>query len=146
MAPSGADWPRDRNEQPSGTVTPDVSGRHQKTFIDTSWTSVAPSDAQRNATRYREELQIALLDTNQRGEIVVAGGPWAGVRWPDGMLVGPPGRLGDLICPIMNTKVQIEIKEKFGEWEPDLPPREKDQVDIAYLRAALSRECRTGQQ
>ncbi len=100
----------------------------------------APPEAQRNVARHGEELQIVLLDSNQRGEIATAGGPWAGVPWPDGMLVGPPGRLGDLICPIMNAHVQLEIKEKFGEWEPDLPPPEKDQLDIAGLRAALSPE------
>jgi hypothetical protein len=64
--------------------------------------------------RYGEELQIVLLDSNQRGEIATAGGPWAGVPWPDGMLVGPPAQLGDLICPIMNPHVQLEIKERFG--------------------------------
>lgn len=62
------------------------------------------------------------------------------------MLVGPPARLGDLICPIMNPRVQIEIKEKFGEWEHDLPTREKDRVDIACLRVGLSGECHGGQQ
>jgi len=106
----------------------------------------APPEAQRNVARHGEELQIVLLDSNHQGEVATAGGPWAGVPWPDGILVGPPGRLGDLICPIMNPKVQIEIKEKFGEWEPDLPPREKDQVDIAFLRAALTPECLTEQQ
>jgi len=106
----------------------------------------APPEAQRNVMRYGEELQIVLLDSNQRGEIATAGGPWAGVPWPEGMLVGPPARLGDLICPIMNPRVQIEIKEKFGEWERDLPTREKDRVDIACLRAGLSRECHGGQQ
>lgn len=106
----------------------------------------APPEAQRNVMRYGEELQIVLLDSNHQGEIATAGGPWAGVPWPDGMLVGPPGRMGDLICPIMNPHVQLEIKERFGEWEPDLPPREKDQVDIACLRAGLWRECRAGQQ
>ncbi len=106
----------------------------------------APPEAQRNVMRYGEELQIVLLDSNQRGEIATAGGPWAGVPWPDGMLVGPPAQLGDLICPIMNPHVQLEIKERFGEWQPDLPARQKDQVDIACLRAALSRECFTEQQ
>jgi hypothetical protein len=101
----------------------------------------APAEAQRNLTRDGEELQIALLETNERGEVVVAGGPWAGAAWPDGMLIGPASRLGDLVCPIVNPQVQIEIKEKFGEWRPELPRREKHQADIDCLRAALSADA-----
>lgn len=97
-----------------------------------------PPEAQRNVTKNGEELQIALLATNEQGEIVVAGGPWAGALQPRGMLVGPPGRLGDLVCPIVNPRVQLEIKQKFGEWRPDLPPSEKHQEDIVRLQAALS--------
>jgi hypothetical protein len=98
----------------------------------------APPEAQRNFTKDGKELQIALLDTNQRGEVVVAGGPWAGAPWPDGMLIGPAGRLGDVVCPMVNPRVQIEIKERFPEWRPDLPQREKHLADIARLREALS--------
>jgi len=97
-----------------------------------------PPEAQRNVTKDGEELQIALLATNEQGEIVVAGGPWAGTLQPSEMLVGPPGRLGDLVCPMVNPQVQVEIKEKFGDWRPDLPPSEKHQADIARLRTALS--------
>jgi hypothetical protein len=98
-----------------------------------------PPEAQRNVAKDGEELHLALLATSEQGQIVVAGGPWAGAPWPDGMLIGPPGRLSDLVCPIVNPQVQIEIKEKFGEWRPDLPLREKHQADIARLRTALSR-------
>jgi Aminoglycoside-2''-adenylyltransferase len=100
----------------------------------------SPPEAQRNVAKDGEELQIALLATNEQGDIVVAGGPWAGALQPRGMLIGPPGRLDDLVCPIVNPHVQVEIKEKFGEWRPDLPPSEKHQVDIARLRTALTRD------
>jgi hypothetical protein len=96
-----------------------------------------PPEAHRSVAKDGEELQIALLAINERGEIIVAGGPWAGPLQLSGMLVGPPGRLGDLVCPMVNPHVQVEIKEKFQEWRPDLPPVEKHQVDIARLRTAL---------
>ncbi|HEX6508397.1 MAG TPA: aminoglycoside adenylyltransferase [Chloroflexota bacterium] len=99
-----------------------------------------PPEVQRDFTKNGEELQIALLDRNRAGEVVVAGGPWAGAPWPNGMLDGAPGRIGALVCPIVNPQVQIEIKEKFREWRPDLPQHEKHQADIASLRAALSRD------
>lgn len=97
-----------------------------------------PPEAQRDFTKDGEELQIALLNTNQLGEVVAAGGPWAGSPWPEGMLTSPGGRLGDVVCPIINPRVQIEIKEKFQEWRPDLPRSDKHHSDITHLREALA--------
>jgi hypothetical protein len=99
-------------------------------------------DVQRDLTRYGEELQIALLVRNRDGEVVVAGGPAAGALWPHGMLEGPPGRLGDLVCPIINPRAQIEIKERFPAWRPDLPRRDVHQADIERLHAAIARAAR----
>jgi hypothetical protein len=96
-----------------------------------------PPEAQRDFTKDGEEVQIALLARNQRGEVVVAGGLAAGAPWPADMLSGVVGRLGDVRCPIVNPRVQIEIKEKFPEWI-GRPPREKHRADIARLREALA--------
>ncbi len=94
-------------------------------------------EAQRDFSKDGEEVQAALLDRNQRGQVVVAGGPWAGSPWPDGMLNGSVGRIGELICPIVNPSVQVKINERFREWRADLPVRDKHQADIARLREAL---------
>lgn len=99
-----------------------------------------PPDQQRDFMKDGIELQIALLEKNARGEIVVAGGPWAGEPWPEGMLASSPGRIGDVVCPIIAPRVQIEIKETFPEWRPDLPRYDKHQADIARLREALAHE------
>jgi len=53
------------------------------------------------------------------------------------MLNGSVGRIGELICPIVNPSVQVKIKERFREWRADLPVRDKHQADIARLREAL---------
>jgi len=53
------------------------------------------------------------------------------------MLTAPPGQLGGLSCPIISPQAQIEIKQKFPEWRPDLPRYDKHQADIERLRAAL---------
>jgi len=97
-----------------------------------------PPEAQRDFTKDGEQVQIALLDRNQRGQVVVAGGLAAGTPWPEGMLASPPGRIGDVVCSIVNPRVQVEIKEKFPTWRPDLPPRAKHQADVARLRDALA--------
>ncbi len=96
-----------------------------------------PPEAQRNFTKDGEELQIALLDRNERGEVVVAGGPWAGAAWPEKMLEPYRGRIGEVAGPIVNPQAQIEIKERFREWRPDLAPRDKHQADVALLREAV---------
>jgi Aminoglycoside-2''-adenylyltransferase len=80
-----------------------------------------PPDAQRDFTKDGEDLQVALLARNDRGSIVVAGGPAAGAPWPDGVVTGPIGRLGHVMCPIVDPHAQIYIKQHFPEWRPDLP-------------------------
>jgi hypothetical protein len=96
-----------------------------------------PPSAQRDFIKDGEGLQIALLDTNERGEVVLAGGPWAGAPFPTGMLESSDGRLDGVVCSIVNPRVQIEIKEKFPEWTGS-PLSEKHQADIALLREALN--------
>jgi len=97
-----------------------------------------PPEAQRDFAKDGEEVQIALLALNQRGQVVVGGGPARGTPWPEGMLTSPTGQIGDVVCPIVNPRVQVEIKEKFPTWRPGLPPRAKHQADIARLRDALA--------
>ena len=58
------------------------------------------------------------------------------------MLAGDQGRISDLCCPIVNPGVQIEIKEMFPKWCPDLPVREKHREDVERLRETLGQ--RTG--
>lgn len=98
----------------------------------------APPEAQRNMMKEGQEFQIALLARRDDGAVVVAGGPSAGAPWPDGMLEGSPGRIDDLTCPIVNPRVQIEIKELFPRWL-GVPMGAKHREDIARLREALER-------
>ncbi len=97
-----------------------------------------PPEAQRDFTKDGEQVQVALLALNQRGQVVVAGGQAAGTPWPEGMLAPPAGRIGDVVSPIVNPRVQVEIKENFPAWRPDLPLGAKHQADIACLRDALA--------
>lgn len=93
-----------------------------------------PPDQQRDFTKEEESIQVALVDLNEGGEVVVAGGSWAGSLWPPGMLGSHRGQLGELSCPIVNPLVQIELKEQFPVWRPDLPHKPKHASDIARLR------------
>ncbi|MFI7545915.1 nucleotidyltransferase domain-containing protein [Actinoplanes sp. NPDC049599] len=86
------------------------------------------------------DVQVTLLGRDPGGCPTVPAGPYAGARWPPDLLDGPPGRIGDLVCPIVNPRAQIEIKEMMPVWVPGLPRRDKDRADIALLRAALTAE------
>ncbi len=97
-----------------------------------------PPEQQCNYKKDGEELQIALIARNERGEVVVAGGRWAGAPWPEGMVGLHRGMIGDVECRIVSPRAQIEIKESFPRWRPDLPPLEKHRVDVTLLREALS--------
>ncbi|MFF6907971.1 aminoglycoside adenylyltransferase [Streptomyces sp. NPDC012389] len=84
-----------------------------------------------------EESSFALLDEDGSGHVVVAGGPWAGERWPDGMLEGPLGRIGATACPVISPAAQIEIKRMTPVWIPGRPRRAEDAEDIRVLETAL---------
>jgi hypothetical protein len=88
------------------------------------------------------DVQVTLLGRDADGCPTVPAGPFAGARWPANLLEGPPGRIGDITCRIVNPYAQIEIKEMMPVWVPGMPRREKDAQDIARLRASLS--SRTG--
>jgi hypothetical protein len=95
-------------------------------------------ELQRDFLRDGVDLGVALLGRDTAGRVVVPAGPSAGEPWPDGMLDGPPGRIGDLTCSIVSAAAQIEIKQMMPVWVPGLPRRDKDRSDIALLRAGLA--------
>jgi hypothetical protein len=88
--------------------------------------------------RHGVELNVALVARSATGQIVVPHGESAGEAWPEGMLDGPPGRLGDLVCPMVSVPAQIEIKEMMPIWVPARQRREKDRLDVERLRAYIS--------
>lgn len=96
-----------------------------------------PPDQQLDVAKDGEEMGFGWLARGGDGKVAVAGGPYAGEPWPDGMLDWPPGRIEVLQCPIISPHVQIEIKEMMPVWVPGRPRREKDADDIARLRQAL---------
>lgn len=96
-----------------------------------------PPDQQLDVARDGEEMSFGWLARGTGGKVLVAGGPYAGEPWPDGMLDWPPGRIGSVECPIISPHVQIESKEMMPIWVPGRPRRQKDAADIARLRQAL---------
>ncbi|MGW1409696.1 hypothetical protein [Streptomyces sp. NPDC002403] len=56
------------------------------------------------------ESSTMLLDRDSAGCVVVAGGPFAGEPWPEGMLDAGPGRIGGPECAVIGPQAQIEIK------------------------------------
>ncbi|MGQ5640082.1 MULTISPECIES: nucleotidyltransferase domain-containing protein [unclassified Streptomyces] len=85
------------------------------------------------------DSSFTLVDRDACGRVVVAGGPWAGTPWPDGLLDGATGRIGDVEAPIVSAAAQIEIKRMMPVWDPSRPRRAKDAEDTARLEAALER-------
>jgi hypothetical protein len=97
-----------------------------------------PHARQLDFVRGQLDLSFALIDRDRSGNVIVAGGPWAGQRWPDGMLDWPLGRIGDLRCPIISPAAQIEIKRMMPVWVPGMPRRPKDIEDIALIESAIA--------
>lgn len=95
-------------------------------------------DRQLDFVRGEVDLSFALIARDEVGGVIVSGGPWAGQRWPDGMLDWPAGRIGELRCPIISPSAQIEIKAMMPIWVPGMPRRPKDAEDIALIETALA--------
>ncbi|MGW2702204.1 nucleotidyltransferase domain-containing protein [Streptomyces sp. NPDC001340] len=98
-----------------------------------------PADLQLDFSKDGLDSSFTLLDRDATGRITVAGGPWAGTPWPDGLLDAEPGRIGALEVPIVSSRAQIEIKRMMPVWDPSRPRRAKDVEDIARLQAALDK-------
>lgn len=98
-----------------------------------------PPDLQLDFVKDGLDSSFTLLDRDAAGRITVAGGPWAGTPWPDGLLDAEPGRIGTLRAPVVSPRAQIEIKRMMPVWDPSRPRRAKDTEDIARLEAALGR-------
>ncbi|MEU2392910.1 aminoglycoside adenylyltransferase [Streptomyces sp. NPDC007369] len=103
--------------------------------------SASPPDQQLDFCKQGEESSFALLGRDQSGRAVVAGGPWAGEMWPEGMLEASAGRIGALQCRIVSPRAQMEIKRMMPVWVPGRPRRRKDAEDIARLAAALREQA-----
>lgn len=99
-------------------------------------TGDAPAEQQTDLVLGEVEHGIAWIIIED-GAAVVAGGPWAGAPWPPGMLPGTLLQLHGVSAPVISTAAQIEIKELTPLWQPHLPRREKDLVDIELLRSTL---------
>ncbi|MFJ3880075.1 nucleotidyltransferase domain-containing protein [Streptomyces sp. NPDC090077] len=96
-----------------------------------------PAGQQLDFAKEGEEISFALLARDSDGLPVVAGGPWAGERWPRGVVEGSEGRIGELRCPVVSPGAQIEIKRMMPVWVPGRPRRAKDAEDIGRLEEAL---------
>jgi len=95
-----------------------------------------PADQQLDLVKEGEDLSFNLL-RREEGRVVVGGGPFAGSPWPEDMLDAHPGHLGDIRCPVINPRAQVEIKQMMPVWVPGSPRREKDIADVARLQVAL---------
>jgi aminoglycoside-2''-adenylyltransferase len=78
-------------------------------------------------------LELYLMDRNEQG-LPFCLGPWK--DWPlaPGDLEGPPGRIGDVVCPTVTLRLLLETKVDYQKHVPDRPQREKDLRDIEHLR------------
>lgn len=103
-------------------------------FVDLT---TAPADQQMDLRRGSVDHGFALLRIDARGVPVVAGGPWAGETWPEGMLSEHIARLGNVEAPIISPEAQIEIKQMMPTWNPSLRRRQKDFDDIAAIKQHL---------
>lgn len=97
-----------------------------------------PTDQQLDFAKDELEASFALLNKDQAGQVVIAGGPWGGEPWPEaGMLHPRPGRLDGVQSKILSPRAQVEIKKMMPIWVPGRSRRQKDVDDIARIETAL---------
>jgi hypothetical protein len=97
----------------------------------------APPETQRDLAKEGEDASFALVGRDADGQAVVPAGPYAGERWPAGMLGERIGRVGEQSAPVIEPAAQVEIKAMMPVWVPGMRRRAKDLADIALLEAAI---------
>jgi hypothetical protein len=97
-----------------------------------------PTGVQLDLVKEGEDLSFALVGRDAGGRGVVPAGPYAGERWPVGMLGERIGRIGEQMAPVIEPAAQVEIKAMMPVWVPGRPRRAKDLADIAILEAAIA--------
>ena len=100
--------------------------------------TIAPPEQQMDLVRGSVDHGIALVRVDRHGIPVVAGGPWVGAPWPEGMLTGRCGQIGSMSAPIISPEAQIEIKRMMPTWNPKLRRRLKDLDDIDAIAGHLA--------
>jgi hypothetical protein len=95
-----------------------------------------PPEEQRNLFKAEEEFHVTMLERNEFG-VVTAGGRWADAPWPNGMLHGPVGRIGDVRCHVIKPEAQLWAKEEVPK-ALGHAPRGHDPTDIALLRQLIA--------
>jgi hypothetical protein len=98
-----------------------------------------PVEQQIDFARDGIEVSFKLVIEDENGSVVVAGGPWKGEAWPQGILDGPEGRIGAVRSRVIDPNAQIEMKRMMPIWVPGRPRRPKDVSDIAKLEDELRR-------
>lgn len=95
-----------------------------------------PPAQQRNLSKAGEEFHVTLLERAEAG-VVTAGGRWVDSPWPDGMLDGPIGSIGDVRCRVISAEAQlwakVEVPKTLGHAQRDYDP-----ADIALLREVIA--------
>jgi hypothetical protein len=97
----------------------------------------AHPEIQRDLAKDGEDVSLALVGRDADGHAVVPAGPYAGERWPAGMLGERIGRIGEQSASVIEPAAQVEIKTMMPVWVPGMRRRAKDLADIALLEAAI---------
>jgi len=82
-------------------------------------------------------VELYVVERDDQRQIVTPG-PWKDWPWPAASFTAPPGRLDDVVCPLVRAEVQLRTKEGYRHHPSGAPPRPKDLADIAHLRRAIA--------
>ena len=80
---------------------------------------------------------FGLLEETSSGHVVTSA-RWTDWPYPPGAFSAPPGRLGDLSCPIVSAEAQLDEKLNFHKHPAGAPRRDVDIVAVAKLREHLA--------
>jgi hypothetical protein len=79
-------------------------------------------------------VEVMFLHASEAGDAC-----WGQWRLPPDALEARHERLGEIVCPVIHSRVLLECKEACLREEHDLAERERHAVDIARLRSILEK-------
>jgi hypothetical protein len=85
-------------------------------------------------SRQGQRVEVMFLHVGEGGSAY-----WGDWRWPAEALEAEPGRIGEIVCPIVSPELLLECKEAFLREEDGPDDPEKQAEDVARLRRHLGR-------
>jgi len=101
------------------------------------WQLTGHTDERHVFVKHNQRIDVDFIEQTDAGQIVTPG-RWKEWPWPENGFGDVTAALATIVCPVVSADAQLDSKESFQHYAPGSPRRDRDEADIAHLRAVLT--------